>query len=226
MSKFAVIFAIALGFAIVSTVIAGAQLVSSPTAQYSDASTSNVPNSSNASAQFQEGSGIASNGVGGVYTLPSNAAHSHSILEMVFQFFGGGSFALAPGSWIFVGGLWIWRGRMKSRWEALGFDSEVFELFVRMRGGKTRVKLLNSLLIPKDRFQLAQELGLDWKGVDRHVVMLNKYGFVHEQAAYGRVRIYELTAVGKLLLQLLQNLDREESGEAVLHMAEIPQPEV
>ena len=115
---------------------------------------------------------------------------------------------------------------MKSRWEALGFDSEVFELFVRMRGGKTRVKLLNSLLIPKDRFQLAQELGLDWKAVDRHVVMLNKYGFVHEQAAYGRVRIYELTAVGKLLLQLLQNLDQEESGEAVLRMAEIPQPEV
>ena len=126
--------------------------------------------------------------MGGVYgTLSSNAAHSHSILEMVLQFFGDRSLALAPGSWIFVGGLWIWRGRMKSRWEALGFDSEVFELFVRMRGGKTRVKLLNSLLIPKDRFQLAQELGLDWKGVDRHVVMLNKYGFVHEQAAYGRV---------------------------------------
>ena len=97
---------------------------------------------------------------------------------------------------------------MKSRWEALGFDSEVFELFVRMRGGKTRVKLLNSLLIPKDRFQLAQELGLDWKAVDRHVMMLNKFGFVHEQTAYGRVRIYELTSVGKMLLAAIPEPQR------------------
>ena len=223
MSKFAVIFAIALGFAIVSTAFAGAQLVSAPTAQNTVSSTPTVPPPSNASAQF--GPGILNN-VGGVYSLSSNEAHPHSILQMIFQYFGEGSLALAPGSWIFVGGLWIWRGRMKSRWEALGFDSEVFELFVRMRGGKTRVKLLNSLLIPKDRFQLAQELGLDWKAVDRQVVMLNKYGFVREQTAYGRVRIYELTAVGKLLLQLLQNLDKEESGEAVMRMAEIPQSEV
>jgi len=213
LSKFAVIFAIALGLAIVSTAFAGIQLVSSPTAQ----------NTSSGGLQF--GAGVPSNS-GGFYSLSTNEAHPHSILGMVFQYFGEGSLALAPGSWVFVGGLWIWRGRMKSRWEALGFDSEVFELFVRMRGGKTRVKLLNSLLIPKDRFQLAQELGLDWKAVDRHVVMLNKYGFVREQTAYGRVRIYELTAVGKLLLQLLQNLDQEESGEAVLRMAEIPQPEV
>jgi predicted ArsR family transcriptional regulator len=103
---------------------------------------------------------------------------------------------------------------MKSRWEALGFDSEVFELFVRMRGGKTRVKLLNSLLIPKDRFQLAQELGLDWKAVDRHMAMLDKYGFVHEQASFGRVRIYELTTVGKMLLKLLQNLNEQDGEDA------------
>lgn len=193
MSKFAVIFAIALGLAIVSTAFAGMQLVSSRTAQ----------NTSSGSPPFGA-------------TGPSKSG----------GYFGEGSLALAPGSWVLVGGLWIWRGRMKSRWEALGFDSEVFELFVRMKGGKTRVKLLNSLLIPKDRFQLAKELGLDWKAVDRHVVMLNKYGFVHEQAAYGRVRIYELTPVGKLLLQLLQNLDEEESGDAILRIAEIPQPDV
>ena len=208
MSKFAVIFAVALGIAIISTTFAGLQLVASPAAQ---------------SIAF--GPGVANN-VWGAYSPTSNQAQPNSILAMIFQYFGDRSLAIAPSSWVLVGGLWIWRGRMKSRWEALGFDSEVFELFVRMRGGKTRVKLLNSLLIPKDRFQLAQELGLDWKAVDRHVVMLNKFGFIHEQTAYGRVRIYELTSVGKLLLQLLQNLDQEERGEAAVHMAEIPQPEL
>ena len=224
MSRFSVVFAVALGFAVLSTALAGIQLIY-PSGAQSVVATAAAPTvSASSGAGMQFGAGVPGNGSS--LNALSTAAHPLSVPGMILQFFGDRSLALAPGSWIFVGGLWIWRGRMKSRWEALGFDSEVFELFVRMRGGKTRVKLLNSLLIPKDRFQLAQELGLDWKAVDRHVVMLNKYGFVHEQAAYGRVRIYELTAVGKLLLQLLQNLDKEESGEAVMRMAEIPQSEV
>lgn len=213
MSKFAVIFAIALGLAIVSTAFAGMQLVSSPTAQ----------NASTSSPQF--GSTAPSN-LGGYYGPSSNQAKDHSVLEMVFQYFGEGSLAAAPSSWVLVGGLWIWRGKMRSRWEALGFDSQVFELFVRMRGGKTRVKLLSSLLIPKDRFQLANELDLDWKAVDRHIMMLDKFGFVHEEAAFGRVRIYELTTVGKMLLKLLQSLNEEE-GEVVVPVpaTSSPKPE-
>jgi hypothetical protein len=202
LSKFGVVFAMALGLAIVSSAVVGMQLVSAPSGSGGNASTL-----TNGGGEF--GAGV------------SNEAHSSSVPGMVFQYFGEGSFALAPGSWIFVGGLWIWRGRMKSRWEALGFDSEVFELFVRMRGGKTRVKLLNSLMIPKDRFELAKELGLDWKAVDRHVMMLDKYGFVHEQKAYGRVRIYELTSVGKMLLQLLQNLNEEERADNILDLPEL-----
>ena len=205
MSKFGVVFAMALGLAIVSSAVVGMQLVSAPSGSGGGAST------------LTNGGGEPGRGV-------STEAHSNSILGMVFQYFGEGSFALAPGSWIFVGGLWIWRGRMKSRWEALGFDSEVFELFVRMRGGKTRVKLLNSLMIPKDRFELAKELGLDWKAVDRHVMMLDKYGFVHEQKAYGRVRIYELTSVGKMLLQLLQNLNEEERADNIPDLPELHSP--
>jgi hypothetical protein len=202
LSRFAVVFAIALGFAIVSTAFAGAQLVSHPeppiASTLGSLTTTTAPSNSSASLSFGERSGYSTVG-----------ARSNSGQNLV-RFFGDHSLAFAPDSWILVGGLWIWRGRMKSRWQALGFDSEVFELFVRMRGGKTRVKLLNSLLIPKDRFQVANELGLDWKAVDRHMTMLDKYGFVHEQAAFGRVRIYELTTVGKMLLKLLQNLNEEE----------------
>ena len=207
MSRFAVVFAIALGFAIVSTAFAGAQLVSHPEPQtqigLNSLSTTTAP--SNSSAGLSEGAGFTYSSVG-------NTGPAQSPPNLVLKFFGDHSVAFAPSSWVLVGGLWIWRGRMKSRWESLGFDSEVFELFVRMRGGKTRVKLLNSLLIPKDRFQLAQELGLDWKAVDRHIMMLDKFGFVHEQKAYGRVRIYELTSVGKMLLRLFQNLNEEENA--------------
>ena len=204
MSKFGVVFAMALGLAIVSSAVVGMQLISAQSGSGGNASTL-----TNAGGEF--GAGVSSNS-GGHYSLPSSEARPSSILGMIFQFFGQTSLALAPGSWAFVGGLWIWRGKMKSRWESLGFDSEVFELFVRMRGGKTRVKLLNSLLIPKDRFQLANELGLDWKAVDRHMSMLDKCGFVREQAAFGRVRIYELTTMGKMLLKLLQNLNEEEGA--------------
>jgi predicted transcriptional regulator len=110
--------------------------------------------------------------------------------------------------------MWIWRGRMKSRWSDLGFDADVFGLFVKMKGGKTRIKLLDALSLPKDRLQLAQELGMDWKGVDRHLELLKKYGFVQDKVAYGKVRMYELTPVGASLLKLFQELSREEQREA------------
>lgn len=177
MSKFAVIFAIAVGFSILSTLVVGLQLLAS--------------------------SGPSA---GGVYAFEAaSVAPSPPIVSVSF----------ASGGWIFVGGLWIWRGKMRSRWESLGFDSEVFELFVRMRGGTTRVKLLTSLLIPKDRFQLAHELGLDWKAVDRQITLLDKYGFVEEQVAYGRIRIYGLTYQGQKLLGLLKSLNEDEAQKTL-----------
>ncbi len=100
---------------------------------------------------------------------------------------------------------------MKSRWEASGFESDIFQLFVRMKGGATRIKLLNSLSNPKDRFQLAQELGLDWKAVDYQVELLRKHGFVKQWKAYGKVRMYEVTPMGKKLLELLKDLESKPS---------------
>jgi DNA-binding HxlR family transcriptional regulator len=120
------------------------------------------------------------------------------------------SLILAPVSWVLLGGAWIWRGRVRSRYTEMGFGSEVFELFMKMKGGATRIKVLNTLSTPKDRLQLAEELGVDWKTVDRHVQILNKYGFVREQAAYGTVRIYEVTPMGKMLLNLFDDLERTD----------------
>jgi len=129
-----------------------------------------------------------------------------SLLSQIVAFFEDRSVIFAPSGWMLVGGLWIWRGRTKAAWTALGFDSEVFELLMRMKGGNTRARVMSSLSMPKDRLQLAQELGLDWKAVDHHIVLLCRYGFVHEQVAYGRVKMYELTSMGKMLMQLLKDV--------------------
>jgi hypothetical protein len=124
------------------------------------------------------------------------------------------SLVLAPACWIVLAGMWMWRGRVRARYSEMGFGSDVFELFMKMKGGATRIKVLNTLSTPKDRLQLAQELGIDWKAVDRHVQILNKYGFISEQAAYGTVRLYQVTPMGKMLLNLFDDLERTDGQTA------------
>jgi hypothetical protein len=106
-------------------------------------------------------------------------------------------------------GVWIWRGRVKSRWESLGFDSGIFDLFMRMRGARTRSNLLYALSNPRDRLQLAQQIGVDWKVVDYNIDLLSKYALVHGDPAFGRTRtrIYHLTTLGESLLRLLGEFD-------------------
>jgi hypothetical protein len=120
------------------------------------------------------------------------------------------SLFLAPVCWFLLGASLVWRGRVRSRYTQMGFGSDVFELFMKMKGGATRIRVLNTLSTPKDRLQLAEELGVDWKTVDRHVQILNRYGFVREQSAYGTVKLYEVTPMGKMLLNLFDDLERTD----------------
>jgi DNA-binding transcriptional ArsR family regulator len=120
------------------------------------------------------------------------------------------SLPLSVGGWIALAGLLVWRGRVRSIWTNLGFDQDVFKLFVRMRGAPTRLKLLHSLTDPKDRLQLAEELGIDWKAVDRHIQVLEKYGFIKERETQGTAKFFELSPSGSLLLKLIE----EEKSEA------------
>jgi len=96
---------------------------------------------------------------------------------------------------------------MRTRWQSLGFDSETFKLFVRMRGARTRTSLLAALRRPRHRLWLAQELGLDWKVIDRNIALLNERGLVCEDVAFGKVKMYRRTPFGESLLQLLGELD-------------------
>jgi DNA-binding transcriptional ArsR family regulator len=147
--------------------------------------------------------------LGGLTMSANPAARALAPLLFGIQFFSIHSLVLAPTSWLLVGGLWKWRGQVRSRWEGLGFDSDVFRLFMRMKGGKTRLRLLIALSKPKDRHQLAKELGMDWRAVDQHISSLTRHGLVHNEVVYGKVRMYQLTTGGKSLLQLLESIDSE-----------------
>jgi len=122
---------------------------------------------------------------------------------------------LAPLGWTMVLGLWAWKGKTRSEWSGLGLQYDSFRLFARMRGGPTRVRLLRSLEMPKDRLQLAKDLGLDWKTVDAHVRKLLKEGAVQERMAYGNVKVYELTSTGALILRLMEPKGEEEMGKPI-----------
>jgi hypothetical protein len=131
--------------------------------------------------------------------------------QVLVQGFLNQSFVIAPTSWIFVCGMWIWRGRLRTKWNSSGFTQDAFDLLVKMKGGPTRMKLLQSLNAPKDRSQLAQELKLDWKAVDRHVQLLQRYNFIKEDSAFGQIILYTITPEGDKLLHLMQEMDSESS---------------
>ncbi len=102
--------------------------------------------------------------------------------------------------------MWIWRGKTRTKWNSSGFTQDSFDLLVKMKGGPTRLKLLNALGTPKDRSQLAQELRMDWKAIDRHIQLLTKYNFIREDAAFGAIKLYTLTIEGEKLLRLIKDL--------------------
>jgi DNA-binding transcriptional ArsR family regulator len=109
----------------------------------------------------------------------------------------------------------VWRGKVRSRWESLGFDSAVFELFTRMKGAKTRLSILDALSVPKDRMRLARELRVDWRAVDYHIYRLNRCGLVQEDRAFGNVKLYGLTTSGETLLRLLREFERDGNAAPI-----------
>ena len=145
-----------------------------------------------------------------LYEVPGlDTSHQISIAQTVLIFFKSHAATSSFMSWGCIGALWMWRGRVRRRWTQLGFNRDSFKLLVRMRGGETRLRMLKSLSLPKDRNQLASELGMDWKGIDRHTKILSKYGLLEKEAAYGKVVMFKLTTAGRSLVQLLEELEQE-----------------
>ena len=172
-----------------------------------------LPHLGSAPLQDTATSGVTN--VGGNGVVSSLSSHSTSPPPQTpLEFLLGNSPLFSTASWVMVGGVWIWRGKVKSRWESLGFDSGVFDLFMKMKGARTRLNLLEALAAPRDRLQLANDLGLDWKAVDYHIVTLSRLGLVHEDQAFGRVKIYRLTTLGEGLLRLLKEFNTDVASGA------------
>ncbi|MDG7035857.1 MAG: hypothetical protein JRN37_09525 [Nitrososphaerota archaeon] len=69
------------------------------------------------------------------------------------------------------------------------------------------MKLLQKFQTPKDRYQLAKELGLEWRSVDWEIAVLRKYSLVQDQGSYGKIVMYQLTDRGMELLKLLRETE-------------------
>jgi predicted transcriptional regulator len=107
----------------------------------------------------------------------------------------------------------IWRGVIKSKWTESGLCCGVFELLVRMKGGRTRTMLLRSLLEPKNKLQLSHELGIDWKAVDGHMSKLLQYSLVTKVVTVGTCKVYAITQKGRLALELAEKWPEPDSIE-------------
>ena len=112
-------------------------------------------------------------------------------------------------SWTVFGAALIWRGHVRSVWGKSRFSYDAFRLLVKMRGAQTRLKLMRSLDQPKNKLQLANALGIDWKAVDKHVQVLEKNNLIHPASTSGTATFYEVTEKGRNLMQLLDELGNE-----------------
>ncbi|MCS7095320.1 MAG: winged helix-turn-helix domain-containing protein [Thaumarchaeota archaeon] len=110
----------------------------------------------------------------------------------------------AVSTWIGFIGTVAFKGYVRRMWTRSYFDYDVFRLLVRMRGAKTRVEILKRLEEPMNRNQLAEELQMDWKTVDRHVEILSRYGLIESTEDQGKT--FKLTESGRRVLELLDEL--------------------
>lgn len=99
------------------------------------------------------------------------------------------------------------RSQIKNIFLNRGLSSDVYDLMVGMRGGTSRLALLQSLETPRHRQELAEVTGIDWKEVDRELGILEKYGLVKMYAQSGSVKLYQTTEQGGLLVKLIEELN-------------------
>lgn len=110
------------------------------------------------------------------------------------------SFPIAVGTWIIIGSL-VWRGNVKRLMLSAGFDYDIFLTMIRMKGGQTRFKILNELELPKNRKQIAESLGFDWKAIDRHIKVLVRHQLISEIHQEGNAVYYLRTEKGAKFLK-------------------------
>lgn len=101
----------------------------------------------------------------------------------------------------------IWRGVTRQRWTEKCLCCGVFELLVKMKGGPTRVRMLELLATPKNKLQMSNELGIDWKAVDRHMDRMLYHGLIQQVSTAGTCTTYVVTEKGRCALSLVREPD-------------------
>ena len=154
------------------------------------------------SAIFIIGSQSYSSSQGGAITGTSNHIEIYDCY-LVFV-------PVSIASWLGFGiVLAFWRGSYgRSAWRKAGLDKNVYDLMVKMRGGNSRLELLRNLESPRQRNELSQLTGMDWKEVDRQVNLLQSYGLVSVYVESGSVKMFKLTEQGHLFLKLMGELNQ------------------
>lgn len=95
-----------------------------------------------------------------------------------------------------------WRGQVRQDWIKNSVCCGAYEILMKMRGGPTRIRLLKLLAEPRNKLQLANELGIDWKAVSRHMERLLEFGLVSIVTVVGTCTVYSITEKGTRALAL------------------------
>lgn len=156
--------------------------------------------------EFEEFSETQGAGAPSLAIVTTDSAASDTVYEF--------SPIILPITWGAVAGTLIWRGKVRSQWRRQGYDYDTFKLVAKMRGSSTRIELLNTIADrPKNKLQIAKELGVDWKTIDNHIEMLLKNGLVEERMSIGTSRYYGMTKNANRVLSLLsaEEVDQKQT---------------
>lgn len=110
---------------------------------------------------------------------------------------------LFPAAWGIVIAILIWKGKTRAAWAKQGYDRDIFRLIAEMRGSATRVRLLQLLEVPRNKLQLADALGMDWKTINNHITLLQRHRLVDELALVGTSKYFIISEHGKNVLYLI-----------------------
>lgn len=124
------------------------------------------------------------------------------------------SVPLSISGWTVTGVFFLWRRETVRTWKNAGLTKDVHNLMTRMRGGRSRLVLLQEMSTPRHRAELSERTGFDWKEVDRQLGLLQSHGLVTVVAQSGSVKMYGLTEQGRILLKLMEGLSN--GGETKL----------
>lgn len=139
---------------------------------------------------------------------PSLLLYFNIYLAKTSVFLFVNSLPLSIASWIIVGSI-IWRGKFKKHILSNGFDYDLFLIMVKKKGSQTRIKILATLTYPKNRKQIAEDLGMDWKAIDRHVSILLKHQLINEMTNVGNATFYIRNDRGHKLLKTLSSNENQ-----------------